>query len=137
MDTIEGVNYYDGLSGREVVFDEDLSENSLALFLAGMMESGLEFSFYDPLFPSPSDPGAYMSYRPGGSTWKMTLGNHGWSGGIYEIEPATIRRQLKNLHDKGLLAGLRLDRVCFFSHYAMESQENSRAMNERLSQIHS
>jgi hypothetical protein len=64
------------------------------------------------------------------------MGNHGWSGGIYEIEPSTISRQLKHLNDNGLLKGLRLDGICFFAHYALESQENSRAMNERLCQIH-
>lgn len=136
MESLEGVNYYVGPSGREVVFAEGLSEKTFSHFLAAMMKGGLEFSLYDALYPSPSDPGAYLSYRPIGGTWKMTLGNHGWSGGIYDIEPAAICRQLKNLHDKGLLTGLRLEGVCFFSHYALESQEKSRAMNERLYQIH-
>ena len=108
MNTIEGMNYCDGPPGREIVFDEGLSEKTFFRFLATMMEGGLEFTFYDPLYPSPSDPGAYLSYRPNNGTWKMTLGNHGWSGGIYEIEPSTICRQLKNLHDKGLLKGLGL-----------------------------
>jgi len=136
METIEGVNYHDGPSGREVIFDEGLSEKTFSLFLAAMMKGGLEFGLYDALYPSLSDPGAYLSYRPSNGTWKMTLGNHGWSGGIYDIEPSTICSQLKNLHDKGLLKGLGLDGVCFFSHYALESQEKSRAMNERLRQIH-
>ncbi len=133
---IEGVNYSAGPSGQEVVFDDGLSEKTFSRFLAAMMEDGMEFSLYDALYPSPSDPGAYLSYRPSNGTWKMTLGNHGWSGGIYEIEPSTICRELKSLHDKGLLKGLKLGGGSFFSHYPLESQEKSYAMNERLRQIH-
>ena len=66
----------------------------------------------------------------------MTFGNHGWSGGIYEIDDMTICRQLMDLVTLGLLQSIEIDGVVFFSHYQLKSAEQSTAMNEKLLAIH-
>ena len=122
--------------GRCLVFDEGLTEDAFTSFLNTMMREGMEFSLYDPQYPSPSDPGAYLSYSPQNGAWLMTLGNHGWSGGIYNIETTIISRQLFSLYATGRLTPLGLDRVCFFKHYKPESVEKNEQMNWRLQEIH-
>ncbi|MEO1410744.1 MAG: hypothetical protein AAFW73_12740 [Bacteroidota bacterium] len=63
----------------------DLAE--MDALLAVLWDQGYELTFYDEYYPSPSDPGAYFRYTTqktnGPQHWSMTLGNHGWSGGIY------------------------------------------------------
>jgi hypothetical protein len=65
----------------------------------------------------------------------MTLGNHGWTGGIYEIEDATIRRQLKDLSARKLLSSIEVGEVYFFSRKPLESDSSSRSMNKKLLRI--
>ena len=103
-----------------------------------MEKSGQEFALYDESYPSPSDPGAYFSYSPNSAqgVWRMTLGNHGWSGGIYEIEERTICCQLKNLISKRRIDSIQIDKVCFFSHYQLEGSSSSSKMNTTLMAIH-
>jgi hypothetical protein len=136
MRAIPGVQERNGQHGRTVVFGEHLGLETFVSFLEAMERDGLEFSLFDPKYPSPSDPGAYLSYSPQHGTWRMTLGNHGWSGGIYAVERSTIARQLYDLYTKGLLEALQLERVHFFSHYKPESDERNAKINELLKAIH-
>jgi hypothetical protein len=136
MREITGVRLSNGSSGRELLFGPEAGEQGIVEALTALMNDGLDFSVYDALYPSPSDPGAYFSYRPERGVWRMTLGNHGWSGGIYEIEAAVVAQQLAHLHRLGLLESLGLDRVCFFSHYAPLSVPEHRQMNQRMREIH-
>ncbi len=99
-------------------------------------QCGVEFAIHDRCFPSPSDPGAYFAYSPSGGRWRMTLGNHGWSGGVYDIPASTIVVQLHSLFAKGLLRAIDLDRVGFFKHYSPETAEKNQAMVERLQALH-
>jgi len=55
-----------------------------------------KFDLFDLQYPQISDEGAYFSYTFD-KVWKMTLGNHGWSGGIYTIDKNVIINQLTNL----------------------------------------
>lgn len=66
----------------------------------------------------------------------MTLGNHGWSGGIYDIGVSTIVLQLFSLYSAMQLGALGLDKVSFFSHYKLETPEKNSAVNELLEQLH-
>ncbi len=66
----------------------------------------------------------------------MTLGNHGWSGGIYNIRSATISRQIHNLYARGRLSSLGLDNVGFFRHYRPVSAEANDEMDRRLLELH-
>lgn len=133
---IPGTKIQNDQQGRCLVFDKGLTEETFPSFLNALMREGIEFNFYDPKYPSPSDPGAYLSYSPQNGEWLMTLGNHGWSGGIYNIETTTISRQLYNLYALGRLTSVGLDRVCFFKHYQPESVEKNEQMNWLLQEIH-
>jgi hypothetical protein len=66
----------------------------------------------------------------------MTLGNHGWTGGIYEIDDATICRQLKDLVAKKLIHSIEIGDVCFYSRKPAESAASSKAMNKKLLRLH-
>jgi hypothetical protein len=133
---IPGTQIKNEQQGRCLVFDKGLTEEAFTTVLGATMRGGMEFSLYDPKYPSPSDPGAYLSYSPKNGAWLMTLGNHGWSGGIYTVDTTTISRQLYNLYATGHLTSLGLDQVCFFKHYQRESAEKNIQMNRRLQEIH-
>jgi len=134
MMLVPGMEVSTGPTGRRIIFTGELPEFSAAL--EEMMALNVEFAFYDPMYPSPSDPGAYFSYSPSRGAWRMTLGNHGWSGGIYTIAHATIGTQLRSLYSRKLLKALDLDNVHFSAHYAPESPTKSEEMNVRLQKLH-
>ena len=66
----------------------------------------------------------------------MTLGNHGWSGGIYQINEDVTANQL--LHIAKTQNGLKIeiDRAVFFSHYGQETSSKNQKINIRLAEIH-
>ena len=136
IDTIPGTQLLKSEKGRVVIFDGGVTEDVFHAFLAAMMRDGVEFSLFDPAYPSPSDPGAHLSYCPQQGAWLMTLGNHGWSGGIYQIAPNIISRQLFDIHVKGQLKSLGLDKVCFFRHREPVSPESIEKMNKLLESLH-
>lgn len=136
MPPIEGIHVQEGPPRRRLCFDQGLTGDAFAQLLAWLMQADIEFALFDPLYPSPSDPGAYLSYRPVNGVWRMTLGNHGWTGGIYEIEMAIVCQQLSNLHAKGQLGEITVEEVAFFSHYELRSVEANAEMNQRLCDIH-
>lgn len=136
MKKIANIELTRGNRGRAVPLGENINEDVIKYLLEEMKMSGIEFCFYDPEFPSPSDPGAYFSYSPSSGLWRMTLGNHGWSGGIYIIGDQALLTQLQNLHFLGLLKLLELEGVCFFSHYASETDIKNKEMNDLILQIH-
>ena len=133
---IPGVQEGNAGNGRAVVFGENLGLETFVSLLEAMEKDGRDFSLFDPKYPSPSDPGAYLSYSPRKGKWRMTIGNHGWSGGIYVVEPSAIARQLYDLYINGLLPELQLEHVHFFSHYKPESDERNAKINELLRAIH-
>src|ERR1035437_9012508 len=108
MNKIPGVEVTTGGRERQIIFKDDLPFNAFVTLLESMMKDGIRFSFYDATYPSPSDPGAYFSYSPTNGVWRMTLGNHGWSGGIYEVEAMVISSQLWSLYSRGALEPLQL-----------------------------
>ncbi|MGP0019871.1 MAG: hypothetical protein ACLPHP_14975 [Candidatus Sulfotelmatobacter sp.] len=122
--------------GRQIVFKDEMQPAEFAVLVESLMNDGVEFAFYDVRYPSPSDPGAYFKYSPMNGVWRMTLGNHGWSGGIYEIESEVLINQLQNLHKAGVLKSLDIEKVYFSSHYQPESAEKNDAMNTLLRKIH-
>jgi len=67
----------------------------------------------------------------------MTLGNHGWSGGIYKVSAAVVARQLCDLHEAGRLSPVELDQTGFFRHYPSMSAERNDQMNRQLIDLHS
>jgi hypothetical protein len=138
INSINGLRLVDA-EIRRIEFPGPVSDPTLRELLQVLKDNDAEFALYDERYPSASDPGAYFSYSPTGAPvgkWRMTFGNHGWSGGIYEIDDNTICCQLMGLVARGLLKSIELDRVCFFSHYPLERASRSKAMDKELLAIH-
>lgn len=136
--TLPGLKVING-EVRGVKFTKRISEASLQTMLRIFNDSKMEFCFYDALYPSMSDPGAYFSYSSidaGQGVWRMTFGNHGWSGGIYEIAVQTLGIQILDLIAKKLLTSINVDKVHFSSHYQLESASKNKDMNKKLLTIH-
>lgn len=137
VNAIDGCRYVHGKT-RRIDLPDALTDSTLNALLQVLWECGEDFGFFDERYPSPSDPGADFSYSPSETAgkWRMTLGNHGWTGGIYEIDDATIRRQIKDLVAKELLSSIEVGDVCFLSRKPAESASSNRSMNKKLLRIH-
>ena len=94
-----------------------------------------KFDLFDLQYPQISDEGAYFSYTFD-KVWKMTLGNHGWSGGIYTIDKNVIINQLTNLIMLENRIELRIRNVNFFKQFTEKSESENLEMNKRLKDIH-
>ena len=88
----------------------------------------------------PTDPGAYIDYShekgDHTETWSMTLGNHGWSGGIYSIKEDVVAKQIYNLIKQKQIDSIRIDNGKIFSHYGKKTDELNEIQNDLLSKIH-
>jgi hypothetical protein len=106
-----------------------------------LRKNNIAFSFYDSYYPSPSDPGAYLDYsqekNEKDNAWSMTLGNHGWTGGIYTITENNITRQIHNLLKNNQIDSIKIDNVKIFSHYDKENRDNNENQNALIYGIHS
>ncbi|HEY9175555.1 MAG TPA: hypothetical protein VI136_25015 [Verrucomicrobiae bacterium] len=51
---------------------------SLAELIVSRLPADRELSFHDPFYPSPSDPGAFVSIRQQDGCCIYCFGNHGW-----------------------------------------------------------
>jgi hypothetical protein len=99
----------------------------------------LGFTIYDREYPSPSDPGAYLSFflrETSDGEWRLTLGNHGWSGGAYILPAGFVSSYLQVLFEAR--------KITYFDvgstgakHYADESPESSSKLMSLLKRIHS
>ncbi len=145
MDLIELTKKQDSMNmlgdgnSRKIQFVSEPSSKALTQLLLSLKTSGVDFSFYDCLYPSPTDSGAYISYSPTRTEpnrWRMTLGNHGWSGGIYIIEKTILLAQLKNLIHSNNLSEIKIGKVGFFAHYTQESPSRNKRINEMLGKLH-
>lgn len=119
---------------------ETTFENIVEL-LRILKRNNIAFSFYDSYYPSPSDPGAYLDYsqekNETESAWSMTLGNHGWSGGVYTITEKVIARQIYNLLENNQIDSIRIDNVKIFSHYDKKNSDYNKNENALIYGIHS
>jgi hypothetical protein len=68
----------DGPSMESFTFDEKADEQTMRR-LVGEIPAEMEVSFFDEGYPSPSDPGAYVTFRRYNAEYIMRRGNHGWS----------------------------------------------------------
>jgi hypothetical protein len=137
MPLLEGVHYLPEPPRARLCFDSGLSAETFARLLTWLLEQEIEFALFDAVYPgTQSDPGAHLSYRPVDGAWHMTLGNHGWTGGIYRIDPAVVCLQLADLNARGQLEELRVQDVGFFLNKELESEQRNLEMNEQLRRIH-
>lgn len=141
---IEGLTLTERSGTRYITFQEGISIKSIEALLERLRKHALEFTFYDQRYPiasDDSDPGAYVSYSQKKNTidrvWNMTMGNHGWTGGIYQINELTIAVQIKDLVDRKLISEIKIDRVVFYDHYELMAPEKSKNENRKIVKQHS
>lgn len=59
-------------------------------------EAGIGFHIFEPEWPSISDPGAYITYRPvDAGTWSVSLGNHGWHWAGYRVPENVVEAHVR------------------------------------------
>jgi hypothetical protein len=134
------INKKDGV--RYVQVSEQVTKGSIISLLEVLRLNNIAFSIYDPIYPPSydSDKGSYISYsqekNENKESWNMTFGNHGWSGGIYNISERIILVQLENLIDKKLLSEIKIGKVGFFSHYDVENLDRNRNIKSGIFLLH-
>ncbi|MES2138846.1 MAG: hypothetical protein V4511_04015 [Bacteroidota bacterium] len=137
---VKGLTLIEKNEEKYIQLSDDFSVNELPNLLNVLKETKTKFEIYDELYGSSSDPGAYICYSQekvkSDSGWSMTLGNHGWSGGIYQISDSTILIQLSDLIKKHKLKEIQLTNAVFFAHYDSEKSESNNEMNTRIRTIH-
>ena len=130
----------DGDAGsRRVLFSSVISIGDMQRLIGELRRSKAALKLHDPLYPSGTDPGAYMDYtqeRALPDRWSMTLGNHGWTGGVYQIDDGTVALQVVDLVNRGLLVELPIETGKIFSHYELETNAKNDEMIARLRELH-
>ncbi len=138
---VDGVSVAGDRGARRLLFASQITYENMGFLVQTLRHVNAVIAIYDPLYPSPSDPGAYITYaqiKAKPEQWSMSLGNHGWSGGLYQIDEETVSIQLFNLHRKGHLSHLDFERHRLFSHNRGDmSPSRNQEMVHRIRQIHS
>lgn len=120
-----------------VNLEKNVTYSNCIELLVFLKSHKLSIEFFDCLYPSPSDPGAYFSYSSLKNNWEMTLGNHGWSGGIYKIDEKTLAKQIFNLNKIEQLKSLKILHKSNFEHYSKKDIYENEKQNELINFIHS
>ncbi len=127
-------------NSKVIEIKKETTFEKLVELLRILKRNNIAFSFYDSYYPSPSDPGAYLDYsqekNETDNAWSMTLGNHGWTGGIYTITENNITRQIHNLVKNNQIDSIRIDNVKIFSHYDKENDDINKNQNALIFGIH-
>lgn len=123
-----------------VSIDKFVGTDDIKNLLKVLKSEKYQIAFHDNVHPTISDPGAYFSYSSEKSKddyhWSMTYGNHGWSGGIYQIRDFTLARQLLSLIKKEELTQIQISDVIFFSNYDLKSEDESKKKASEISDMH-
>lgn len=120
--------------------DKSVSTDDISELLILLREEKYEITFHDTVHPTISDPGAYFSYSTVKSLddkhWSMTYGNHGWSGGVYQIRTFTLASQIISLIKKEQLTRIQISNVIFFSNYDLKSEDESKKKESEIQEMH-
>tara|TARA_Y100001978_G_C23645455_1_gene410520 strand:- start:691 stop:1140 length:450 start_codon:yes stop_codon:yes gene_type:complete len=139
IEPIKGLSPF--VKGTYIKVSSQFDIDKLQGLIRFLSKKNIDFAIYDEFYPSMSDPGAYISYsnleKENTTKWKMTLGNHGWSGGIYEIDESTVLAQLKNLIKHNKLKEIKIVGVPFFRNYNLKDELASKKENELILTLHS
>jgi hypothetical protein len=131
----------DKQNSRVIEIIKSASLEKIISLLEILRKYKVAFSLHDAYYPSMSDPGAYINYsqeqNETENSWSMTLGNHGWSGGIYTISESNIALQIKNLVSSENINSIRLDNAKIFSHYDKQNLDKNLNQNALLYSLHS
>lgn len=138
LDGFEVSKVYDKES---VIFKDSATLKGVSELIEILSSHNIAFAFHDSLFTTISDPGAYLDYsqekNDKSGYWSMTLGNHGWTGGIYSISNNVVANQLYSLINKRLLSSIRIEGAKIFSHYDKENSRKNDEMIARILKVHS
>lgn len=123
-----------------VYIDKLVGTDVIKTLLNILKSEKYQITFHDNVHPAISDPGAYFSYTSektiDDSHWSMTYGNHGWSGGIYQIRDFILARQIISLIKKEELTRIQISDVIFFSHYELKSEDESIKKGAEITDMH-
>ena len=137
---LTGIGITNKQNSSVITIANDTSFENIIAVVKILITHKVAFALFDSYYPSPSDPGAYLSYsqeqNETENAWSMTLGNHGWSGGIYTITENNIALQIYNLVRNNLIDSIEIDKVIFSSHYEKEDIDRNRNKNALLYGIH-
>ena len=129
-----------GIKNKQINIANDTPFENILALLKILRTHSVSFALYDSYYPSPSDPGAYLDYsqelNETADSWSMTLGNHGWSGGIYTINENNIALQIHNLVRNNQIDSIKIENVKIASHYDKENIDRNRNRNALLYGIH-
>jgi len=120
-----------GPKGRRVVLAHDMQFSAIVSLLHSLMVGGMELRFTTRNTRRPRIRSLFQLFTDERYVANDAR-NHGWSGGIYEIDAPVVANQLWALYSTGLLSALELEGVHFFSHYQPESRSENEAMNMKL-----
>jgi hypothetical protein len=121
----------------EINYNSDTIDLDSLIFSAKYNDIGL--SYFDDLYPSPSDPGAYFNFfhsNESETIYYMSLGNHGWSGGIYLVDEEIMKKQLRNLIHHKLLKTIELTFELPMKYYSLKDSRSNSEMSQRLIDLH-
>ena len=123
-----------------VMIDKRVGTDDINELLKLLKTENYQISFHDNVHPTLSDPGAYFSYSTEKSAddkhWSMTYGNHGWSGGIYQIRDFILAKQIISLIKKEELTRIQISDVVFLSHYDLKPEEDSKKKGAEIQEMH-
>lgn len=141
IENLDGFKVSKVYDKESVVFTDSVTYLGVCELIKILSSYNIAFSFHDSLFPTWSDPGAYLDYsqekNDKNGFWNMTLGNHGWSGGIYSFKNEIVANQLFSLISKKLLSSIQIEGAKIFSHYDMENDKKNEEMIARIDEVHS
>lgn len=124
-----------------VYIDKLVGTDDIRDLLNVLRREKYQIDFHDHVHPTISDPGAYFSYSTEKSIddnhWSMTCGNHGWSGGIYQITDFILARQIISLIKKEELTRIQISDATFVSHYDLKSEYDSIKKGSEIDEMHS
>jgi len=73
----------------EFIFNNKANEQTITRLLSEIPPE-TELMFYDRDYPSPSDPGAFVSIKRVNDQYSMKRANHGWSDGWEPVRSETL-----------------------------------------------
>ncbi|MEO4006677.1 hypothetical protein [Flavobacterium sp. CAU 1735] len=126
-----------------IELNEQMNMETIQLLLKTLRTHKIPFSVFDEMIYSwddDHDRGAYITYSQDQNdkenSWSMTLGNQGWSGGIYTITEQNIALQLWHLVQEKSIDSITIKNVAFFGHYDKEDLDSNQYMNTLLYSTH-
>jgi len=125
---------------KYVNIDKFVKTDEINELLEILRTENYQIAFHDNVHPTLSDPGAYFAYSSEKSAdskhWSMTYGNHGWSGGIYQIRDFILAKQIISLIKKEESHRIQISDVAFFSHYDVKLENESKKKGAEIQAMH-